>query len=42
MAIHGCSVNKKQTTLIADCRPKSYAIANMAKGKGYEKKANYP
>jgi hypothetical protein len=42
MAIHGCSANKKQCTLIADCRPKTYAIANMAKGKGYEKKANYP
>ena len=34
MAIHGCSQNKKKTALIADCRPKTYAIANMAKGKG--------
>eukprot|EP00750_Incisomonas_marina_P021725 INCI4650.3.p1 GENE.INCI4650.3~~INCI4650.3.p1 ORF type:complete len:974 (-),score=117.26 INCI4650.3:17-2938(-) len=42
MAIHGCSQNKKKTALIADCRPKTYAIANMAKGKGFERKANYP
>ena len=34
--------SSKKSLLIVDCRPKTYAMANMAKGKGYEKKANYP